>query len=60
MSEAKKCDRCGELYATQEVTQVRMPIYRPGRESIVAFWDLCDECVGKFERFMAGDENAQA
>ena len=56
MSEAKKCDRCGELYATQEVTQIRMPIYRPQRETMIGYWDLCDDCVGAFEKFMQGGQ----
>lgn len=55
MTEAKKCDRCGALYATQEVTQVRMPIWRQTRDTTVAYWDICDECVAEFEKFMRGE-----
>ena len=64
MAQAKKCDRCGKFYETNHATE-----YDPGTRIVsgVAFtnpynsfiWcpkDLCDDCIAKFKRFMAGCE----
>ena len=52
MADAKMCDRCGKLYATQEINQLRIPIWRQTRNTNVIVYDICDECVKEFEEFI--------
>lgn len=67
MANAKKCDRCGAFYEKN----VRYEKSIGGRKYVidgvclttsnddtVGCMDLCDECLGKLDRFLNGDELA--
>ena len=66
MANAKKCDRCGKFY---ECNESRLKGYEgllcgvsfvrtrhTGNVRYIDDKDLCDECIAKFKRFMAGCE----
>lgn len=52
MADAKKCDRCGKYYITneQEFKGCNLRGRRSNSPSI--FFDLCDECVGRLWNFL--------
>lgn len=50
---AKKCDRCGELYECMCVPDITVNKYTHGYGT----WriDLCDKCQSKLETWLKGD-----
>ena len=61
MARARKCDRCGKFYEKNTETNKRATVLI-GVSFVDATYrniddkDLCDECIAKFKRFMAGTE----
>lgn len=61
MANAKKCDRCGKFYEKNfEKHKNGFALvgvcFVDTRDQSVDDKDLCDECIVKFKRFMAGSE----
>ena len=55
MADAKKCDRCGDLYErpkTEPVPKVVKDIQRYHYE-FYEFYDLCPNCLAKLRIFLA-------
>jgi hypothetical protein len=61
MANAKKCDRCGKFYEKNLETSYKREVvvgvsFINTRDNAIEDRDLCDECIAKFKRFMAGCE----
>lgn len=61
MASARKCDRCGTFYERNSATTKGGTIligvsFIDKNYRSIADKDLCDECIAKFKRFMAGTE----
>lgn len=61
MANAKKCDRCGKFYEKNHETGYKREIvvgvcFINTEDNSIEDRDLCDECIVKFKRFMAGCE----
>ena len=61
MAMAKKCDRCGKFYEKNlEKHKNGFALigvcFVDSKGQSVGDRDLCDECIAKFKRFMAGCE----
>ena len=61
MARASKCDRCGKFYEKNHEkgkigTVVVGVCFIDVNDNSIDDKDLCDECITKFKRFMAGCE----
>ena len=61
MARASKCDRCGTFYEKNREkgrigTVVVGVCFIDDSDQSIDDKDLCDECIAKFKRFMAGCE----
>lgn len=61
MAIAKKCDRCGKFYEKNLESGYKREIvvgvcFINTLDNSIEDRDLCDECIVKFKRFMAGCE----
>ena len=52
MADAKKCDRCGKYYITNEQAPQGCCLRGRSRNPPSIFFDLCDECVGRLWNFL--------
>ena len=61
MAQARKCDRCGKFYEKNLETGYKREIvtgvcFINTLDNAIEDRDLCDKCIAKFKRFMAGCE----
>lgn len=52
MADAKKCDRCGKYYITNEQEFKGCSLKGRRSNSPSIFFDLCDECAGRLWNFL--------
>lgn len=52
MADAKKCDRCGKYYITNEQEFKGCSLRGRRSNSPSIFFDLCDECAGRLWNFL--------
>lgn len=52
MADAKKCDRCGKFYITNEQEFKGCSLKGRRSNSPSIFFDLCDECAGRLWNFL--------
>lgn len=65
MAEAIKCDRCGEFFITNSEHKTNGRIHggiiagvaTHDGETYDAWFDLCDNCLSDFLKFMRGDRD---
>jgi hypothetical protein len=65
MANAKKCDRCGKFYEKNLEPGYKREIvvgvcFINTLDNSIEDRDLCDECIVKFKKFMAGCELVEA
>ena len=51
MTDAKKCDRCGEYYAPSRKSRVIQEYYATGISRTTNGGDVCPICAAKFEKW---------
>lgn len=65
MADAKRCDRCGKYYVQGEkkykirdkrITRINACSFYT--DSVIG-WDLCDDCVEAFDKFMRMEDGAE-